>query len=91
MDVSVASVTSLASTNQMRGVTNTLLGTNLEREPLQHNGGKTTEGRYMYNMYCSKIKAYSHVPVHLPSLILKTRHLSGCAFCVRIYTICSCV
>ena len=41
MDVDVTSVTSLASTNQMKGVTNA--GLNLQREPLQKNAGGNSE------------------------------------------------
>ena len=41
MDVDVTSVTSLASTNQMKGVTNA--GLNLQREPLQKNSGGNSE------------------------------------------------
>ena len=41
MDVDVTSVTSLALTNQMKGVTNA--GLNLQREPLQKNAGGNSE------------------------------------------------
>ena len=41
MDVDVTSVTSLAPTNQMKGVTNA--GLNLQREPLQKNAGGNSE------------------------------------------------
>ena len=51
MDVEIASVTSLASTNQTKGATNTSL--NLRREPLQKTaGGKPVKGTLPYICTC---------------------------------------
>lgn len=61
MDVDVTTVTSLGSTNQMRGGTNA--GLNLQREPLQKNtGGNSEKGTvciYVYLRVTGRYKLFS--------------------------------